>query len=361
MTGAERPYSGLRVLDLTHWLGRYAARLYSDLGAEVTRIARPGAPSDYAATFCDAGKQVIALDPQSPDGRAGIAQLVRSARLIFVERDGPLAGELAWLRSLRSQSVICHVSPYGLGGPLQDAPANDLSLQAAGGLAWLSGRPGQAPLRLPGEQSVMIASVYAAVASALCLADLEAGGAAHLVDVSAQECIAHSLQNALQVYDLEGRISQRGGEGTRDATEDLFACEDGFVFLAAPLQLGVSWTALLGWMREAGDPAAAALEAPEWSDRVWRMTAEARSRFRPLIEAFLRATPKQEATLQALRRRIVLAQVSRVSDVLGDEQLAFRQFFVDFDHPASGRLRFPGAPYRLSAPVWAIGSPAPAS
>ena len=71
----------------------------------------------------------------------------------------------------------------------------------------------------------------------MALWDNEERGTSHVLDVSAQEAIAHSLQNAIQVYDLEGRISMRGGEGTRDATESAFACKDGYVFLAAPLSL----------------------------------------------------------------------------------------------------------------------------
>ena len=38
---AFRPYTGIRILDLTHNLGRYATRLFGDLGAEVIRVEPP--------------------------------------------------------------------------------------------------------------------------------------------------------------------------------------------------------------------------------------------------------------------------------------------------------------------------------
>ena len=357
---APQPYSGIRILDLTFKLGRYATKLFADLGAEVIRIEpQAGLPdriassgADYAFAFFNTSKKSIVLDLDSEAGRRAFVPLAESAAVIFLEAGGPLSGDLVWLRSLNPNAVITHIAPYGLCGPLEHVPATDLTLQAAGGIAWLSGRTDAPPLRLPVDQSVMIASVYAAVATAICLMDTEAGGGGHLVDVSAQEAIAHSLQNALQVFDLEGRISRRGGEGTRDATEDIFPCKDGYVFLAAPIVLGISWKALLGWMQDTGSPAAEILSAPAWSDSKWRTTLEAKDAFRAAFEPFLADKTKREATEQALRRKIVMSAVSRISDVLQDEQLAYRDYFVTVADPRLGETTLPGAPYRLSAPVW---------
>lgn len=361
---APQPYSGIRILDLTYKLGRYATKLFADLGAEVIRIEPPaGLPdrseslgAEYAFAFFNTSKKSVVLDLDSDHGRRAFEALATSAAVIFLEAGGPLASEIAWIRSLNPNAVITHIAPYGLGGPLEHAPANDLTLQAAGGIAWLSGHPDAPPLRLPVDQSVMVASVYAAVASAVCLMDSEAGGGGHLVDVSAQEAIAHSLQNALQVFDLEGRISRRGGEGTRDATEDIFPCKDGHVFLAAPLVLGISWKALLGWMQDTGSPAAEVLSAPIWSDTKWRTTREAKDAFREVFNAFVADKTKREATEQSLRRKIVMAPVSRISDVLQDEQLAYRDYFVSVADPRLGETTLPGAPYRLSAPVWRVAA-----
>ena len=46
MTDGFRPYSGVRVLDMTHDLARYATRLFADLGAEVIRVEPPGGLPD---------------------------------------------------------------------------------------------------------------------------------------------------------------------------------------------------------------------------------------------------------------------------------------------------------------------------
>jgi benzylsuccinate CoA-transferase BbsE subunit len=322
-------------------------------------------PAVYEFEFLNAGKACRMLDLKSDDGRAEFAALATSAQVILLERGGPLYDELDWVRSLSPSLVVTSVSPFGRTGPWADAAATDLTLQAAGGIAWLSGRLDDAPLRLPGSQATMIAGVYAAVATSLALYDTRATGRGHVVDVSAQECIAHSLQNSIQMWDFEKKVSMRGGEGTRDASEDMFACKDGLIFLAAPRSLGVSWNALINWIRETGHPAGVALSEARWGDRVWRLTREAKHILRETLESFTRQYTKQELTDEALKRKIVLGPVSTVLDVLEDPQLLHRQFFesVALKHLNAASLnatvRFPGAPYRLSEPVWSVSPAAP--
>lgn len=368
---AFRPYSGIRILDLTYNLGRYATRLFGDLGAEVVRVEPPeGLPDrraddgrndpDYAFSFFNASKRSVVLDLAAEQGRAVFAAMARDAHIVFLERGAPLADEIAWVRGHNPSAVVTIVSPYGLGGPMEAALSNDLVLQSAGGITWMTGRDGEPPLRLPVDQSVMIASAYAAVATAMCLIDAETRGNGHVVDVSAQECIAHSLQNAIQVYDLERRVSHRAGEGTRDASEDIYACKDGKVFLASPPTLGISWKQIVAWMAETSHPSHAEFSKERWLDRRWRQTAEAKALFRPFFEAFIGDYTREELVEQALRRKVVMAPVARIGDVLGDRQLAYRKYFIEMNDPRFERpVQFPGAPYKLSEPVWGA-TPAPA-
>ncbi len=362
-----RPYSGIRIIDMTWWLGSYVGRLFADLGADVVRVEPPeGLPDrrrtgegyDARFAFLNASKRSLVLPLDTAGGRRQLDRLVATSQVVLLERDGPLFAELGAIRSSRHDLVVTAVSPFGMTGPLSEAPASDLVLQAAGGIAWMSGRIDDAPLRLPFEQSVMVTSIYAATVTAIALRDAEVHGTGHLIDVSAQECIAHSLQNAIQVWDLERRISIRGGEGTRDASEDIFPCRDGFVFLAAPLALGNSWKSLVAYVEEAGHASAAPLTEPRWSDREWRLTAEARAAFRDLFSAFTLERSKEELAREAIARRIVMAPVSRFPDLFDDPQLAHRRFFGSQPGPDGRLIPFPGAPYKLSLPVWQA-TPAP--
>lgn len=363
---AVRPFSDIRIIDLTFELGRYCTRLFADLGAEVIKIEpKEGArdrksdnQDDFTFAFFNASKKSVVLSPEETSDQARFEELAGSAQIIVVERGNGFCEDIAQLRKLAPSAVITVISAFGLGGPLEDAPSNDLVLQAAGGILWMSGRIDDAPLRLPVHQSVFVTSVYAAAATAIALFDTENTGQGHLIDVSAQECIAHSLQNAIQVWDLEQRVSLRGGEGTRDASEDIFPCKDGHMFLASPPTLGASWKSLVAWMMEINHPAGQEFKLERWLDREWRLTGEARTIFRNTFETFSRDFTKQELVDAAITRKIVMGPVNKVSDLFKDEQLEWRGFFQKLDVSADKSVLFPGPPYRLSEDVWRV-TPAP--
>jgi len=367
----ERPYDGLRVIDLTHGLSAYATRLFADLGAEVIRVepprgradrgepALPGLGGDVRFSFLNANKKSIGVDLDGEAGRGVLADLVASAKVVVME--GEEAALLPLVLSVPGSRVVTMVSHFGLDGPYAGYLGSDLVTQSLGGITWMSGEPGAPPLRIAGGQATFVASLYAATATALALYDVEVNeGGPHLIDVSAQEAIAHSLQNALQVWDLERRISVRGGEGTRDATEQVLACKDGHVFLASSLGIPLSWSALVDWMVEEGYTGGERLKEADWQDRRKRTTRAMRDEFRALFEAFAADKTKAEMRAEALKRRLIMAPVSGISDLPADPQLIFRRYFSELPHPAAGRsLRMPGAPYRLSEPVWKLERPAP--
>lgn len=381
MTADEsRPYAGLRIIDLTMRLGAYATRLFADLGAEVIRIEPPGGRQDRqdppvpdgagrAASggvpfaFLNLNKKSVVLDLTSGPGRAVLTDLVGRAEVVVIEPEAPgdrTADLLGAILAVPGRRVVTVVSWFGLDGPYADYAGSDLVAQALGGIAWLSGEPGRPPLKIAGEQSLFVTSLYAAAATAIALWDREARDRAHLLDISAQECIAHSLQNAVQVWDLEGKVSRRGGEGTRDATESAFRCRDGYVFLAAPPALSASWSGLLAWMRKEGFEGAERLAGDAWRDRALRTTAAMKVEFRDLFERFVADRSKADLAAEALKRKIVMAPVARIADLATDPQLLFRRYFQTVAWPDLGReVRYPGAPYRLSEPVWRIDRPPP--
>jgi benzylsuccinate CoA-transferase BbsE subunit len=372
-----RPYDAIRIIDLTHELGSYCTRLFADLGAEVIRVEPPTGGVDRRRpptmgevgdaglggipfAFLNLNKKSVTLDAASGPGRAVLRDLIAASQVVVWEPGSGLDVAFADILAIPGARVATAVSHFGLTGPYAHFVGCDLVDQALGGLAWLSGEAGQPPLRLAGEQSLFVASLYAAAATALALWDCESRGVGHVIDVSAQEAIAHSLQNAPQAWDLEGHISVRGGEGIRDATENAYRCRDGYVFLAAPLALSASWSGLLAWMRDEGFAGLAELQTSAWADRPTRATAPMKERFRILFERFVAGRTKAELAAEALRRKVVLAPVSRIADLPQDPQLLFRRFFQKLPMPGLGHeIAVPGAPYRLSEPLWRLDRAAP--
>jgi benzylsuccinate CoA-transferase BbsE subunit len=370
-----RPYSNVRIIDLTHELGSYCTRLFADLGAEVIRVEplegsvdrrrQPHLPAagdigGLPFTFLNVNKKSVALDLSRPAGREAFDALVGSADVVVWEPGSGLPVSFGELLAISGPRVVTAISYFGLDGPYADFVGSDLVVQSLGGIAWLSGEAGREPLRLAGRQSVFVASLYAAAATAIALWDGEERGGRHVIDVSAQEAIAHSLQNAPQAWDLEGHISVRGGEGIRDATENAFRCKDGYVFLAAPLALSASWSGLLAWMREESFDGLNELLTDAWKDRPTRATAAMKKQFRDVFSRFIASKTNAELAAEALRRKIVMAPVARIADLPQDPQLVFRRFFQKMPGNALGReVLLPGAPYRLSEPLWRLERGAP--
>ena len=370
---ASRPYDGIRIIDLARELGSYSTRLFADLGAEVIRVELPEGGSDrrnpprssggsgIAFEYLNLNKRSVAVDYRLEAGRQVLRDLVGSARAVVYEAGDAPDTLLPLLMEAPGARVVTAISYFGLTGPYGGYLGSDLVAQAAGGLAWLSGDPNGAPLRIAGEQASFVTSLYAATATAMALWDTERKGASHILDIAAQECLAHSLQNTLEAYNLEQRVTRRGGEGTRDATENIFACRDGYVFLAAPLQLTSAWSGLLQWLKDSGHPGSGRLSEPDWQEAKSRARKELHAEFRQIFESFTADKTKNELLDAALARKILLSPVSTIADTLSDPQLLHRDFFHKVRHLVLGReLTIPGPPYQFSEAVWSVARAAPA-
>ena len=51
--------------------------------------------------------------------------------------------------------------------------------------------------------------------------------------------------------------------------------------------------------------------------------------------------------------------MNNVGEVLEDPQVKFRDFFVEIDHPATGKVKYPGRPFVMEETPWTLRRPAP--
>jgi len=69
---------------------------------------------------------------------------------------------------------------------------------------------------------------------------------------------------------------------------------------------------------------------------------------------------KHEIASLGQEQRIPCFPVNTVLDLMSDEHLAHREFFVEIQHPAVGVLKYPGSAYKLSnSPLPLSARPAP--
>lgn len=355
---------GVRVLDLTDATCAYATKMLRDLGADVVRIEPPGGhamrrhpPLDPATgesmfdAFMNAGKRSVTLDLASAAGQATFARLVATADIVVESHPAGSLDELGIGPRRFTEShpalVWTSVTPFGASGPRAHWRGDDLVMQAMGGLMFLSGRPGREPLRLFGDQSCYIAGLHAASGTLIAWLHASAAGEGQVVDVSIQECIAHTLENAVQYWTAQGEVRQRPPAMNVSGC-GMFPCTDGEIYVHANVgMIASSWHNLVKWLREEGIPGAEELAEPRWSDPAWTRTEDARRIAAEAITQLTRTRSKNLVYDQLQQRRILSAPMSQVGDLFNNAQLKFLDWFCEQQH-GSRRATWPGPAFRMS-------------
>ena len=155
---AKLPLTGLTVLEFTHAvMGPTTGLLLADMGAEVIHIEPPEGDSTRRLMgfgtgyfpFYSRNKKSLAIDIKTEQGREIIYKLAEKAD-ILVENFGPgtmdrLGFSDEKLRQRNPRLIYCSLKGF-LNGPYEHRHAMDEVVQMMGGLAYMTGRPGD-PLR----------------------------------------------------------------------------------------------------------------------------------------------------------------------------------------------------------------------
>ncbi|WP_216896870.1 CaiB/BaiF CoA-transferase family protein [Nocardia alni] len=301
----------LRVLDLGDELAYQGARLLVGLGAEVVRVDSDEGIDPAARAHWHAGKRWVRGDLDDLAGRADV-----------VLESGPvvsLRGVLPDGTSRWPHAVHVVLTPFGLTGPRRDWQADDLVLASAGGMTWLGGHADRQPKAPPREQAMQVAGVHAAIAALLGV--LAGGG--QLIDVSAQEAVAATLETAAISWIHAGRYPVRNGGVYDHVAHRIFEAADGYV---AGGYSGSErmWTDLLAWLAESGE--AADLLGERWRDPVVRW--QGRPHVDDVVARFVAERKAGEIAEQGRARSLPWAEVMPPSRLLDNPQLRSRNFFI---------------------------------
>ena len=143
------PLAGLRIIELAGiGPGPFAAMMLADHGAEVIRIDRPGARIDPRDPLLRS-RRLIGVDLKSPEGKAKVRDLVKSAdgliegfRPGVTERLG-LGPET--LLADNPRLVYGRMTGWGQFGPYAQAAGHDINYIALAGALHTYGRAGEKP------------------------------------------------------------------------------------------------------------------------------------------------------------------------------------------------------------------------
>ncbi len=177
---APLPLAGIRVVEFTHMvMGPTCGMILADLGAEVIKVEPLagdntrqllGSGAGFFAMF-NRNKQSLAVDVKDPRGQEIVLKLVAGAD-IFSENFK--AGTMARLgfgpeALAKLNPRLIHISHKGfLPGPYEHRTALDEVVQMMGGLAYMTGPPGQ-PLRAGSSVNDIMGGMFGAIGALAAL------------------------------------------------------------------------------------------------------------------------------------------------------------------------------------------------
>jgi crotonobetainyl-CoA:carnitine CoA-transferase CaiB-like acyl-CoA transferase len=374
----EQALSGVKVLDLTwHITGPYCTKLLADYGADVIKIERPGKgdPTRSMGPFfkdepnpeksgsflhLNTNKKGITLNLKTATGKKILKELVKKVDMLvesFRPRVMPSLGlDYPTLKKINPKLVMVSISSFGQTGPYRDFKASEIVEYAMGGEMYSSGIASREPLKLGGNVIQYQAGTVAAVATLGAFYTAEFQGIGQQVDISVMETQAGTADRRIMYllsYIMAGVITTRWPP-PREAVrmlimpQGVYPCRDGFVNTLSLPQWWPRYIEALGMPELKDDPRFQNI-----------YSAEAGMEFDAIWYSWLADHDKQELFDIFLKSKIASAPLNSPEDLVNNPHLKEREYFVEINHPETGEVTYPGAPFKMSEAPWKIRYPAP--
>jgi formyl-CoA transferase len=232
----EQALAGLRVLELGQLIaGPFAGAMLAGFGAEVIKVEPPGVGDplrrwrrmhDGTSLWWRSiarNKKSVAIDLRTEQGRWLIRNMVATGQIdVLIENFRPGRMEqwgLGWddLHALDRRLIMVRISGYGQTGPQAHQPGFANIAEAVGGLRFLTGEPGRAPVRAGVSLGDTISGLHAAFGALTAVRARDGGpsqrgtGVGQLVDVALSESVFNMLESLLPEFSMFGHVRQRSG------------------------------------------------------------------------------------------------------------------------------------------------------
>jgi len=243
---AALPLAGLRVVEFSHMvMGPTCGMVLADLGAEVIKVEPVegdrtrhllGAGAGFFPMF-NRNKKSIALDLRHPDGLQAAIRLASSADVVVQNfKPGVMTKYGLDYRALsRLNERLIYVNHAGfLPGPYEKRTALDEVVQMMGGLAYMTGRPGD-PLRAGASVNDIMGGMFGAIGAMAALMQRGITGRGQEVDSALFENNVFLVGQHMMQYAVTGEAAAPMPERISAwAVYDVFSVKDeGQIFLAA--------------------------------------------------------------------------------------------------------------------------------
>ncbi len=249
MTEQKRPLSRFTVLDLTRVrAGPTAVRQLADWGANVIKIEAPESVDQskgmggvrHGPDFQNIhrNKRGITLNLKESRGREAFMRLVRQADVV-VENYRPdvkqrLGVDYEACKKANPKIVYASISGFGQDGPYRLRPGFDQIAQGMGGIMWITGLPGQGPVRTGVPIADLTAGLYAALGILTALLQREETGEGQWVYTSLLEAQIAMLDFQAARWLIGKEVPpQAGNNHPTSIPTGVFKTTDGYINVAA--------------------------------------------------------------------------------------------------------------------------------
>ncbi|WP_406855730.1 CoA transferase [Alsobacter sp. KACC 23698] len=362
----SRALEGLVVLDLTRVrAGPTCCRVLADFGADVIKVEAPpgvdpnefmsGPRHGYDMQNLHRNKRSLTLNLKRPEGRDVFLRLVETADVV-VENFRPdvkdrLGIDYESLRQVNKRIILASISGFGQTGPYRDRAGFDQIAQGMGGLMWVTGLPGQGPVRAGVAVADSAAGLYAATGILVALQERERSGEGQWVHTSLLQAQIALCDFQAALYLVDGEVpGQAGNEHPYSTPMGVVATADGFI------NIGVGGEG--HWANFCR-----AIERPDLLEDPQFATQADRFRNRPKLREILAEVFRQRGSAEWLERlereRVPAGPIYHMDEVFADPQVQHLGIAAPVRHPARGDIRVVGQPVQLSRTPAAVVSAVP--
>ena len=212
------PLAGIRVVEFTHMvMGPTCGMVLGDLGAEVIKVEPLGGDSTRKLLGAGAGfyplfnrnKKSLAIDLQSAQGRAVVQKLVATADILSENFKSSTMQKLGldYATLSRLHPRLIYVSHKGfLPGPYEHRTALDEVVQMMGGLAYMTGRPGD-PLRAGSSVNDIMGGMFGAIGARAALMQRQQTGLGQEVESALYENNVFLVAQHMMQFAITGKAA----------------------------------------------------------------------------------------------------------------------------------------------------------
>lgn len=346
---------GVRVLDVSRVLaGPFCSVMLGDLGAEVIKVEPPegdetrtwppfiNEESGYYLTL-NRNKKGIVLNLKHPRGKDVLYDLVKRSD-IFIENFTPgvvkrLGIDYDSLKVINPTIIYCSISGFGQTGPYRNKKAYDPVIQAMGGAMSITGVKDGEPVKIGVPVGDLGGSLMAVIAILAALSFRERHGTGDFIDISMLDGQVALLSVMAAEYFASGVVPRRLGlEHPWRVPSKTYKTKEGYITVAA-----TSGTMYPAFCRVLG--LEAYIDDPRFKTNALRV--KNRDILYPIIEEKMMTRTAGEWAELFEEADVPNGVMNDLNQVFNDPQVIHREMLQYVEHPALGKIKMIGVPFKF--------------